>query len=69
MIAVRGTTKSRNSRTALMIVTFGSPGMFGVRTRVYRDESIEGVWVESRVSFDVVQPDQNAGVWLNGIVA
>ena len=51
-----------------MIATFGEPGLFGVRTRVYRNEDMEGVYVEARITYDVVQPDNECGVYLNSIV-
>ena len=69
LLTVRGPGKSVNSRCGLMVATFGPAGTFGVQTRVYRDEAIQGVWVEARVTYDVVQPDRFAGVFFNGIVA
>ena len=69
LATVRGVTKSTNSRCALMIATFGDMGTFGIQNRVYRDEAIQGQWVESRITYDIVQPDREAGVFMTSIVA
>ena len=68
LATVRGATKSVNSRCGLMIATLGESGTFGVQNRVYRDEAIQGQWVESRITYDVVQPDREAGVFIQNIV-